>query len=100
MRPRRLQSATILSMVTGPATGARRLQAVEHAALYAPSCERNVTICSILGYRGGDGRNGSAPAFPSDRVAHLARGARVASRRPRRAQAPARRLERPFLALL
>src|SRR3954469_25785458 len=100
MRPRRLQRATILSMVTGPVIGRSRLPGTEHAALYACSCERNVTICSLLGYLGTDGRNGSAPAFASHRVDRLARGPGLAARRPGQPEASAQRLGLPALALL
>src|SRR3954452_20797807 len=96
MRPRRLQRATILSMVTGPVIGRSRLPGTEHAALYACSCERNVTICSFLGYLGSDGRNGPAPAFASHRVDRLARGAGIAARGPRQPEAAAERLRAPL----
>ena len=64
-------------------------RAREHAALYASSCERNVTICSLLGYLGRDGRNGPAPARAPRRLDRLARGAGLAARRPRQPAAAA-----------
>ena len=82
-----MQSATILSMVTGPATGASRLSRRRTRRLSASSCERNVTICPALGYFRSDGRNGPAPDLPSHRLDRLARRAGVASRRPRQPEA-------------
>src|SRR5215212_3656402 len=100
MRPRRLQSATILSMVTGPAIGPSRLPTTEVAALYAPSCKSNVTIRSQAGYGGRDGWNGVAPDLPSRRLDRLARRQGLAARRSRRSQAAPQRLGLPLLALL
>src|SRR5215210_1461196 len=90
-----MQSATILSMVTGSAIGRSRLPGTEHAALYASSCECNVTICSVLGYVGVDGRNGASPAFASHRVDRVARGAGLAARGPREPQPAAQCLTVP-----
>jgi len=88
MRPRRLQSATILSMVTGPATA----EQATDAAVSGTSRELHVTNSYFSGYVRFDGRTRPAPDLPPHRVARVARRPRVAARRPRQPEAAAERL--------
>src|SRR5687767_1027674 len=99
MSPRRLHRATILSMVTGPATAGQAIERLEHPGVSASSCERNVTIRSPLGYLRLDGGNGPAPDLAPHGVDRLARRAGLAARGSRQPKAPAERLS-VLLALL